>query len=199
MFSVTTESNGATGLDELKTLESKINDLTSLFKSNEVNAIDTCRPRDPSIKGRPNDTRFCEYCRSNGHSISRCTKIQIDDSVNKLRNDLVEPRRQNITFSNDYRKNNRGNTRFNGPRNQGYQPGVATQTIILGSTSLIFNKKIHLLVTMLIDLLNPTNRHSLSNTNIEILNQILNNNHPHHNNSNSHNKARASVHQTKQK
>ena len=38
---------------------------------------------------------------------------------------------------------------------------VATQTIILGSTSLIFNNKIHLLVTMVIDLHNPTNRHSL--------------------------------------
>ena len=34
--------------------------------------------------------------------------------------ELVEPRRPNITFSNDYRKNNRGNTRFNGSRNQGY-------------------------------------------------------------------------------
>ena len=62
-FSVTTESSGATGIDKLKTLKSKINDLTGLFKSKEVNAIDTSRP-----------------------------------------------------------KNNRGNTRFNGPRNQGYQP-----------------------------------------------------------------------------
>ena len=87
-----------------------------------MNAIDTPRPRDPNIKGRPNSTRFCDYCRSNGHSISRCTKKQIDDSVNKLRKELVEPRRPDITFSNDYRKNNRGNARFNGPRNQGYQP-----------------------------------------------------------------------------
>ena len=107
-FSVTTEPNGATQLDKIKTLESKI--------------IASSRPRDPNIKSRPNSTRFCDYCRSNGHSISRCTKKQIDDSVNKLRNELVEPRRPNITFSNDYRKNNRGNTRFNGPRNQGYQP-----------------------------------------------------------------------------
>ena len=121
-FSVTTESSGATGIDKLKTLESKINNLTSLFKSNEVNAVDTSRPRDPIIKGSPNSTRFCDYCRSNGHSISRCTKKQIDDSVNKLRKELFEPRRPNITFSNDYRKNNRGNTRFNGPRNQSFQP-----------------------------------------------------------------------------
>ena len=77
---------------------------------------------DPNIKGRPNTTRFCDYCRSNGHSISRCTNKQIDDSFNKRRKELVEPRKQNITFYNDYRKNNRGNTRFNGPRNEGYQP-----------------------------------------------------------------------------
>ena len=121
-FSVTTEPNGATRIDKLKTLESKINDLTSLFKSNKVNAIDTSMPRDPYIKGRPNSTRFCDYCRNNGHSISRCTKKQVDDSVDKLRKELVEPRRPNIAFSNDYRKNNRGNTRFSGPRNQGYQP-----------------------------------------------------------------------------
>ena len=76
-FSVTTEPKGATGLDKLKTLESKINDLTSLFKSNEVNAIDTSRPRDPNTKGRPNSTIFFDYCRSNGHFISRCTKKQI--------------------------------------------------------------------------------------------------------------------------
>ena len=39
-----------------------------------------------------------------------------------MRKELVEPRRPNLTFSNDFRKNDRGNTRFNGPRNQGYQP-----------------------------------------------------------------------------
>ena len=115
---MTTDANGPTGLDELITLERKINDLSSPLKSNEVNAIDSSSPRDPNIKGRPNTTRFCEYCRTNGHS--KCTKKQIDDSVNKLRKEIVEPRRQNLTFSNDYRKNNRGNARFNAPRNKGY-------------------------------------------------------------------------------
>ena len=121
-FSVATEYNGATGLDKLKMLESEFIDLTSLFKNNEVNVINNSRKRDPNIKGRPNSTRFCDYYRSNGYSISRCTKKQIKDSVNKLRKELVEPRRRNITFCNDYKKNNRGNPRFNGPRNQGYQP-----------------------------------------------------------------------------
>ena len=72
---------------------------------------------------------------------------------------------------------------------------VATQTVILGSTSLVFNNKIRLLVTMVIYLHNRTNRHSLSKTHMEIMNQILNNNHHHHNMSNSQNKVLASIHQ----
>ena len=72
---------------------------------------------------------------------------------------------------------------------------VATQTIILGSTSLTINNKIHLLAVMAIDSLNYTNKLSLSKTILEIMNQILNNNHHHHNNSNSHNKVLVSIHQ----
>ena len=73
-FSVTTESNGATGLSKLNTVKGKILDLISPFKNNEVNAIDISMPRDPNIKSRPNSTRFCDYCRSIGHSTSMCTK-----------------------------------------------------------------------------------------------------------------------------
>ena len=78
---------------------------------------------------------------------------------------------------------------------EAFNQEVATQTIILDSTSLIFNNKIHLLVTMVIDLHNPTNRRSLSKTHIEIMNQISINNHHHYNNCNGHNRAQASIHQ----
>ena len=71
---------------------------------------------------------------------------------------------------------------------------VFAQIIILGSTNLTINNKIHLLVTMVIDSLNPTNRPSLSKTHIQKRNQILNNNY--HNSSNSYNKALVSMHQT---
>ena len=72
---------------------------------------------------------------------------------------------------------------------------VATQTIILGSTSLTIINKKHLLAVMAIDSLNHPNKPSLSKTHVEIMNQVLNNNHHHHNNSNSHNKVLASIHQ----
>ena len=71
---------------------------------------------------------------------------------------------------------------------------VATQTIIVGTTSLTINSKIHLLAAMAIDSLNHTNKPSLSKTHIEIMNQILNNNDHHHNN-NSHTQVLASIHQ----
>ena len=136
-FSVTTDSNGATGLDKLKTLESKVNDLTSLFKSNEVNAIDTSRPRDPNLKGRPNSTMCSDYCRNNGHSVSRCTEKQIDDNVNKLRKELVEPRRiiERITEATQDLVVLETNA---------INQEKVTQTITLGSTSLTINSKIHL-------------------------------------------------------
>ena len=47
-----------------------------------------------------------------------------------------------------------------------------TQTITLVSTSLTINSKIHLLITMVIDSLNPTNKPSLSKTHVEKINQI---------------------------
>ena len=49
---------------------------------------------------------------------------------------------------------------------------------------------------MVIDLLNPTNKPSLSQTHIKVMNQILKTNRHHHYNSNSHNKVLASMHQT---
>ena len=79
--------------------------------------------------------------------------------------------------------------------NKAINQEVAIQTIILGSTSLTINNKIHLLAALAIDSLNHTNKPSLIETHIEIMNQILKNNHHHHNNSNSHNKVLASIHQ----
>ena len=191
-FSVTTESSGATGIDKLKTLESKINDLTSLLKSNEVNAIDTSRPRDPNIRGRPNSTRFCDYCRSNGHSISRCTKKQIDDSVNKLRKELVEPRKQNITFSNDCRKN-RGNARFSGPRNQGHQPRDGYSNYNPRFNKPNYQQQNTSFSSYGNRFTQPYEQTFPQQNTYRNNEQILNNNHHHHNN--SHNKMLASIHQ----
>ena len=115
----------------------------------------------------------------------------IDDSVNKLRKELVEPRRPNITFSNDYRKNNRGNTRFNVPRNQGYQPRGG-----YSNYNPRFNKpnyqQQNTSFSSYGNRFTQPYEQTFPKTHIEIMNQILNNNH--HHNSNSH-KVLASIHQ----
>ena len=59
-------------------------ELTKLNKNQEVSAIieqHLFRRRDPDVKGRPNNTRFCDYCRMNRHSISRCSEKQVKDKV----------------------------------------------------------------------------------------------------------------------
>ena len=74
-------------MDKIPSLEIQFNELTALIKNNEVSAI----------KGRKmaqygpffnmaqfkKTTRFCEYCRSHGHSISTCNKTKLDDDVQK--------------------------------------------------------------------------------------------------------------------
>ena len=91
-FIVATDPANKTSTDKMTSLETQIKELTKLIKNQEVSAINeqlSFRRRDPDVKGRPNNTRFCDYCRMNGHSISRCSKKQVQDEVNKLRKELT--------------------------------------------------------------------------------------------------------------
>ena len=65
----------------------------------------TFQRRHPDIKGRPNSTPFCEYCRMNGHSIPRCSKKQVQDEVNKLRKELTTKNERRVSFETDYKRN----------------------------------------------------------------------------------------------
>ena len=87
-FIVATDPANKSTTDKMTSLETQIKELTKLIKNQEVSAINdqnSFQRRRPDIKGRPNSTRFCEYCRMDGHSISRCSKKQVQDEVNKLR------------------------------------------------------------------------------------------------------------------
>ena len=86
-FIVAIDPANKTSTDKMTSLETQTKELTKLIKNHEVSAINeqhSFRCRDPEVKGRPNSTRFCDYCRMNGHSISRCSKKQVQDEVNKL-------------------------------------------------------------------------------------------------------------------
>ena len=55
---------------KLHSLEQQIKELTALFKEQQVNQVNqsNSRPANVDNKSRQNMTRFCPYCRRNGHS-----------------------------------------------------------------------------------------------------------------------------------
>ena len=114
--------------DKISSLEIQINELTSLIKNNEVSAIQGTNNfnREPNIKGRANNTRFCEYCRYHGHSISTCNKKKLDDEVQKIRIELLEQKETKTTVSNNYRRcawnNDQYNSRNNTDNHQAQNP-----------------------------------------------------------------------------
>ena len=97
-----------TSTDKMTSLETQINELTKLIENQEFSAINeqySFRRRDPDVKDRPNNTRFCDYCSMNGHSISICSKKQVQDEVNKLRKELTIKNDRKVSFETDYKLN----------------------------------------------------------------------------------------------
>ena len=121
-YVVSTEGTNKQAADKISSLETQIKELTSLIKSNEVSAIQG-PSRDPNVKGRPNGTRFCDYCSNHGHSISACNKKRLDDEVKKLRKEIFEHKEPKQTFGNNYKKNGYNNRPpyNNNSNNYGYQ------------------------------------------------------------------------------
>ena len=78
-FTVSTDGTVKETNDKISSLGAQIKELTSLIRKNEVSAINSGSFKDPNVKGRPNNTRFCNYCRIHGHSISNCSKHRIDE------------------------------------------------------------------------------------------------------------------------
>ena len=60
------------------------------------------RSVDPNQKGRQNATRFCGYCRTNGHTPNYCRKKMRDEEIKKLQNEATEEKK--VTFTQDYNK-----------------------------------------------------------------------------------------------
>ena len=107
-FIVATDPANESTTDKMTSLETQIKELIKLIKNQEVSAINdqnSFQRRHPDIKGRPNSTRFCEYCRMNGHSISRCSKKHFQDEVNKLRKELTTKNERRVSFEIDYKRN----------------------------------------------------------------------------------------------
>ena len=87
---------------QLASLGQQMKNLRSELQEHRVNALENPRQTDPNQKVRQNATRFCKYCRTNGHTLSWCRKKIRDEKIKKLQDRMMAEKR--VTFTNDYIK-----------------------------------------------------------------------------------------------
>ena len=88
----------------MATLGQEMMNLRSELQEHRVNAVEgKSRTVDPNQKGRQNATRFCNYCRTNGHTPSWCRKKIRDEELKRIENERTAEKR--VTFTQDYNKN----------------------------------------------------------------------------------------------
>ena len=59
---------------QLASLEQEKKSIRSQLQEHQVNALENPRQPDPNQKGRQNAIRYCNYCRTNGHTPNWCRK-----------------------------------------------------------------------------------------------------------------------------
>ena len=78
--------------------------LRSELQEYRVNALENTRQPDSNQKGRQNSTRFCNYCRTNGHTQNWCRKRMQDEEIPRVQYDMSFKR--NVAPIWDYGTNN---------------------------------------------------------------------------------------------
>ena len=88
---------------QLASLGQDLKNLRTELKEHRINALEgNQRPVDPNQKGRQNATRFCGYCRTNGHTLDYCRKKMRDEEIKKLQKEATAQKK--VTFTQDYNK-----------------------------------------------------------------------------------------------
>ena len=88
---------------QMATLGQEMKNLRSELQEHRVNAVEgSSRTVDPIQKGRQNATRFCNYCRTNGHTPSWCRKKMRDEELKRIENEKSAEKK--VTFTQDYNK-----------------------------------------------------------------------------------------------
>ena len=88
---------------QMATLGQEMKNLRSELQEHRVNAVEgNSRTVDPNQKGRQNATRFCNFCRTNGHTPSWCRKKIPDEEVKRIENKRTAEKK--VTFTQDYNK-----------------------------------------------------------------------------------------------
>ena len=84
-------------------LVQKMKNLRSELQEHRVNAVEgNPRTVDPNQKERQNATRFCNYCRTNGHTPSWCRKKIRDEELKRIENERTTERK--VTITQEYNK-----------------------------------------------------------------------------------------------
>ena len=90
---------------QMASLGQELKNLRTELKEHIVNAVEgNQKPIDPSQKGRQKATRFCGYCRTNGHTPHFCRKKIRDEQFKKLQNEAAAEKEKKVTFTQDYNK-----------------------------------------------------------------------------------------------
>ena len=85
------------------TLGQEMKNLRSEPQDHRVNAFEgNPKTVDPNQQGRQNKTRFCNYCRTNGHTPSWCRKKIRDEELKRIENERTAEKK--VTFTQDYNK-----------------------------------------------------------------------------------------------
>ena len=88
---------------QIASLRQELESLRTEFKEHRINALEgNQRPVDHNQKGGQNATRFCGYCRTNGHTPIFCRKKMRDEEIKKLQNEATADKK--VTFTQDYNK-----------------------------------------------------------------------------------------------
>ena len=88
---------------QMASLGQELKNLGNELKEHRVNALEgNQRTVDPNQKGKQNATRFCGYCRTNGHTPNYCRKKMRDEEIKKLQNEAIAEKK--VTFTQDYNK-----------------------------------------------------------------------------------------------
>ena len=88
---------------QMASLDKNKKNLRTELKEHRINALEgNQRPVDPNQKGRQNTTRFCGYCRTNGHTRNYCRKKMRDEENKKLQNEATAEKK--VTFTQDNNK-----------------------------------------------------------------------------------------------
>ena len=87
----------------LATLGQEMKNLRSKLQEHRVNAVEgTTRAVDPNQKGRQTAIRFCNYCRTNGHTRSWCRRKIRDEKLKRIENKRIAEKK--VTFTQDCNK-----------------------------------------------------------------------------------------------